>query len=261
MVAVAMAAAIEGRAETLTCQAHALVTVFKATSSQKESGIMKIGLIISVLLCCSLLNPGLMAGQQATPGAAQANAAPQKYKLTVLEGASTSKRVKKGRVSSQAVVKVTDENDVPVPGIAVTFMLPQLSSGGAAFASGGLTSLVTTNAAGIASSGAFSAATGSSFSISVAASVPGGVLTGAVPISTAAAAAGAAGAAGAAAGAAGAAGISTAVIVGIAVAVVAGGIGAAVALKGGSSSTPTSTTTPGPTTTVGSVTSITFGHP
>ena len=222
---------------------------------------MKIGLIISVLLCCSLLNPGLMAGQQATPGAAQTNAAPQKYKLTVLESSSTSKRVKKGRVSSQAVVKVTDENDVPVPGIAVTFMLPQLSSGGAAFASGGLTSLVTTNAAGVASSGAFSAATGSSFSISVAASVPGGVLTGAVPISTAAAAAGAAGAAGAAAGAAGAAGISTAVIVGIAVAVVAGGVGAAVALKGGSSSTPTSTTTPGPTTTVGSVTSITFGHP
>jgi hypothetical protein len=261
MVALAMAAAIEGRAETLTRQAHALVTVFKATSSQKESGIMKIGLIISVLLCCSLLNPGLMAGQQATPGAAQTNAAPQKYKLTVLESSSTSKRVKKGRVSSQAVVKVTDENDVPVPGIAVTFMLPQLSSGGAAFASGGLTSLVTTNAAGVASSGAFSAATGSSFSISVAASVPGGVLTGAVPISTAAAAAGAAGAAGAAAGAAGAAGISTAVIVGIAVAVVAGGIGAAVALKGGSSSTPTSTTTPGPTTTVGSVTSITFGHP
>jgi hypothetical protein len=261
MVAVAMAAAIEGRAETPTCQAHALVTVFKATSSQKESGIMKIGLIISVLLCCSLLNPGLIAGQQAIPGAAQTNAAPQKYKLTVLESSSTSKRVKKGRVSSQAVVKVTDENDVPVPGIAVTFMLPQLSSGGAAFASGGLTSLVTTNAAGVASSGAFSAATGSSFSISVAASVPGGVLTGAVPISTAAAAAGAAGAAGAAAGAAGAAGISTAVIVGIAVAVVAGGIGAAVALKGGSSSTPTSTTTPGPTTTVGSVTSITFGHP
>ena len=263
MVAVAMAAAIEGRAETPTCQAHALVTVFEMTSSQKESGIMKIGLIISVLLCCSLLNPGLMAGQQATPGAAQTNAAPQKYKLTVLESSSTSKRVKKGRVSSQAVVKVTDENDVPVPGIAVTFMLPQLSSGGAAFASGGLTSLVTTNAAGVASSGAFSAATGSSFSISVAASVPGGVLTGAVPISTAAAAAaaGAAGAAGAAAGAAGAAGISTAVIVGIAVAVVAGGVGAAVALKGGSSSTPTSTTTPGPTTTVGSVTSITFGHP
>ena len=225
---------------------------------------MKIGSIISVLLCCSLLNPGQMVGQQAIPGAAQANAAPQKYKLTVLEGASTSKRVKKGRVSSQAVVKVTDQNDVPVPGIAVTFMLPQLSSGGATFASGGLTSLATTNAAGVASSGAFSAATGSSFSISVAASVPGGVLAGAVPISTAAAAAaaaGAAGAAGAAAGAAGAAGISTGVIVGIAVAVVAGGVGAAVALKGGSSSTTTSTTTPGPTTTVGPAASITFGHP
>ena len=125
---------------------------------------MKIGSIISLLLCYGLVDSGLMAGQQAAPGAAQANAtAPQKYKLTVLENASTSKRVKKGRVSSQAVVKVTDENDVPVPGIAVTFMLPQLSSGGATFAAGGLTSMATTNAAGVASSGAFSAATGSSF--------------------------------------------------------------------------------------------------
>jgi hypothetical protein len=227
---------------------------------------MKIGLIISVLLCCSLLSPGLMAGQQAIPDGAQANAAPQKYKLTVLEGASTSKRVKKGRVSSQAVVKVTDENDVPAPGIAVVFTLPQLSSGGAAFASGGLTSVVTTNAAGVASSGALSAATGSSFSISVTASVPGGVLTGTVPVSTAvvAGAAGAAGAGGAAAGGAAAgagAGVSTGVIVGIAAAVVAGAVGAAVALKGGSSSSSTTTTTTAATTTVGAASSVTFGHP
>jgi hypothetical protein len=226
---------------------------------------MKIGLIISVLLCCSLLSPGLMAGQQAIPDGAQANAAPQKYKLTVLEGASTSKRVKKGRVSSQAVVKVTDENDVPAPGIAVVFTLPQLSSGGAAFASGGLTSVVTTNAAGVASSGALSAATGSSFSISVTASVPGGVLTGTVPVSTAvvAGAAGAAGAGGAAAGAGAgaAAGVSTGVIVGIAAAVVAGAVGAAVALKGGSSSSSTTTTTTAATTTVGAASSVTFGHP
>ncbi len=217
-----------------------------------------IGSIISVLLCGSLLNPGLMAGQQTTPETAQANATPQKYKLTVLEGASSSKRVKKGRVSSQAVVKVTDQNDVPVAGIAVFFTLPQLSGGGAAFAGGGLTSLATTNAVGVASSGAFSAAAGSSFSISVAASVPGGVvLTGAVPVSTAAAAAGAgaAGAAGGAAGAAGAsAGVSTAVIVGIAAAAVAGGIGAAVALTRGGSG---STTPAAPT--VGSAVSITFG--
>ncbi len=215
---------------------------------------MKIGSIISVLLCCSVLNPGLMAGQEAMPGGAQANAAPQKYKLTVLEGASTSKRVKKGRVSSQAVVKITDENDVPVPGIAVAFTLPQLSSGGATFASGGLTSVATTNAAGVASSGALSATTGSSFSISVTASVPGGVLTGAVPVS-AGAVAGAAAAGGAAAGG----GISTGLIVGIAAAIVAGAVGAAVALKGGSNSSTTTSTTP--TTTVGAASSITFGGP
>jgi hypothetical protein len=218
-----------------------------------------IGSIISVLLCGSLLNPGPMAGQQAVPGAAPANAA-QKYKLTVLEGTSTSKRVKKGRVSSQAVVKVTDENNVPVPGIAVVFTLPQLSGGGAAFATGGLTSLATTNAAGVASSGALSAAAGSSFSISVTASVPGGILTGTVPVS-AGVVAGAAGAAGAAAGGAAAgAGISTGVIVGIAAAVAAGAIGAAVGLKGGSSSTTTSTT-PAATATVGGASSVTFGHP
>jgi hypothetical protein len=217
--------------------------------------------IISALLCYSLLHPGLSAGQQDTSGSRQPSTNPQKYKLTVLEGASSSKRVKKGRVSSQAVVKITDENDVPVAGIAVAFTLPQLASGGAAFATGGLTTTVTTSAAGIASSGAFSAAAGSSFSISVAASVPGGVvLTGAVPVS--AAAAGAAGAAGAAAaGAAGAgaggAGISTVLIV-VVVAAVAGGVGAAVALKGGGNNTPASTAAATPT--VGAATTITFGH-
>jgi hypothetical protein len=144
-----------------------------------------IGSILSVVLCCSLLNPETIAGQQATPGAAQASTTPQKYKLTVLENASLTKRIKNGRVSSQAVVKITDENNVPVPGTAVYFTLPQ--TGGATFASGELTALVTTNAAGIASSGTFSAVAGSSFSVTVAASVPGGAaLTGAVPVSLAA---------------------------------------------------------------------------
>ena len=219
-----------------------------------------IGSIISVLLCCSLLNPGLTAAQQAMPEAAQAAAAPQKYKLTVLAGASVSKRVKKGRVSSQAVVKVTDENDVPVAGITVFFTLPQLS-GGAAFAGGGMTSLVTTNAVGVASSGVFSATAGSSISVSVAASVPGGVaLTGTVPVSMTATAAGAAGAAaGGGAGAAGAGGgASTGLIIGIAAGAVAAGVGAAVALKGKGGSS-TTTTPPGPALTVGSAITITFG--
>ena len=213
-----------------------------------------LGSIVSVVLCCSLLNPGLIAEQQAP-----ATATPQKYKLTVLEGAGTSKRVKKGRVSSQAVVKITDENDLPVAGIAVTFTLPTLSGSGAAFAGGGLTSVAATNAAGVVSSGAFSAATGSSFSVSVAASVPGGVLTGTVPVSTAAAAAGAAG------GAAGAGGAGAGVSMGVIVGVVAGvGAVAAVAAKllCCKPASPTTTpTTPTVTIGVGSATSVTFGPP
>jgi hypothetical protein len=197
------------------------------------------------------------AAQPALTGQQGALAAPQKYKLTILESAPSSRRVKKGRVSSQAVIKVTDENDVPVAGIAVSFMLPQIS-GGASFASGGLTSVVTTNAAGIASSGTFSAAAGSTFSVSVSASVPGGaVVTGAVPISTSAAAAGAgagAGAAGATTAAAGAGHL--ALIIGVAAAAVAGGVGAAVALSARTTNN-TSTATP----TVGSAVSITFGGP
>lgn len=218
----------------------------------------EIGSVISVLLCCALANPMLMPGQQATPGAPLANAAPQKYKLTILEGASSSKRVKKGRVSSEAVVKITDENDVPVAGIAVAFTLPQLSAGGAAFATGGLTSVATTTATGIASSGAFSAAAGSTFGVSVAASVPGGVvLTGTVSVSTAAAAAAGAAGAGAAGGAGVGAGVSTGLIVGIVAGV---GAVAAVAAKvlTKSSATPTiPPAVPG----VGTASSITFGPP
>jgi hypothetical protein len=159
---------------------------------------------ISVVLCVALGLPGISPAQEA------GNAGP-KYKLTIVEGASTSKRAKKGRVSSQAVVKITDQNNVPVSGIAVSFALPQLTSGAPAFANSALTSVVTTNTAGVASSGAFTADAGSTFSVSVTASVPdGSVLTTAVPITTV--------------GVATAAGISTGVIV----AVVAG-VGAAVA--------------------------------
>ncbi len=124
---------------------------------------------VALFLCLALSSPGIAMAQEPAP----------RYKLTIVEDASTSKRVKKGRVSSQAVVKVTDQNDVPVPAIAITFLIPQ-GTGGAAFASGGLSSIATTNAAGIASSGSFSAAAGSSFNMSASAAVPGGNIT--IPI-------------------------------------------------------------------------------
>ena len=66
---------------------------------------------IAILVCLCLIIHGPVLAQE-TPSAA-------KYKLTIVENASTSKRAKKGRVSSQAVVKLTDENDLPVPGAAI----------------------------------------------------------------------------------------------------------------------------------------------
>ena len=216
-----------------------------------------IGSTMAMLLCCSLLSPGFtyaeVSGQEAQPAA-------QKYKLTVLESPSTSKRVKKGRVSAEAVVKVTDTNNLPIPGITVTFLLPQAGTSGASFGTGALTSVVTTNAAGVASSGSLSIAAGSSVSVSVSAATPAGVLTGSVPISGA----GAAGAAGSA-GATSSAGVSTGVIVGVA-AVVVGAV-AAVAATGGFSGKggggANNTSSPAVTVTVGSPGSggITFGPP
>ena len=200
----------------------------------------RFGSVLSVLICGSLLHPGVAAAQSPQ---APANAQALKYKLTIMKDAGNSKRVKKGRVSSQAVVRVTDENDVPVAGIAVAFTLPELSSGGAAFAGGGLTSVATTSATGVASSGALSAASGSSFGVSVAASAPGGVLTVTVPVSTVVVVT---------------AGISTGVIAGIVAAVAAGAVGAGLALKGkGGNTTPTAPAIPS----IGSASSITFGGP
>jgi hypothetical protein len=166
---------------------------------------------ISIALCIFLGAPTLPAQ------------APQ-YKLTIVDNASTQKRVKKGRVSSQAVVKVTDENDVPVAGIAVLFTIPQFTGSGATFASGAFTSTVATNAAGVASSSTFTASAGS-FNMAVAASTPGGTVTTAVPVSVTAAVAGA--------------GVSTGVIVAI-IAAVGGAAGAGIALagKGGGGNSP-----------------------
>lgn len=140
--------------------------------------ILGVRSVVASILCLALSSPGIVMAQEPAP----------KYKLTIVEDASTSKRVKKGRVSSQAVVKVTDQNNLPVPAIAITFLIPQ-GTGGAAFASGGLTSIGTTNAAGIASSGTFSTTAGSSFNMSASAAVPGGNITLPIPISTTAVAA------------------------------------------------------------------------
>jgi len=223
--------------------------------------------VVSFILTGILVSPGFAQAQEA------AKAEPtQKFKLSVVEGASTAKRIKKKRVSAQTVVKVTDQNDAPVAGIAVTFAIPQIVGGGASFATGGLTSVVVTNAAGLASSGSFVAGASSAFSMSVAASVPGGVLTAAVPVNAAAAlaagagagaggagaGAGGAAAGGAAGGAAGAAaGISAGVIAGVAAGVAAAAVVAAKVATGGKSNSTTSP--PSSPTTIG-LGGATVGH-
>jgi hypothetical protein len=171
---------------------------------------------------------------------AQDVANPQKYKLTVVN-ASTSKRAKKNRVASQSVVRVTDQNNVPVSGVAVTFTIPQFTGGGAAFANGAATSIVTTNAAGVATSGTFTTVGSTSFSLGVGAAVPGGVVSTTVPVAISAAAV----AGGVSAG------ISTGLLVGI-----IGGVGAAVA-----TGVVVATKNSSPSGTIGSAGAPTFGHP
>ena len=201
----------------------------------------------------------VLAVLMAIPGISQPQAeatAPgaQKYKLTVVQNASSAKRVKKNRVSAEAVVEVTDQNNVPVPGIAVSFAIPQLVGGGASFTTGGLTSVATTNAAGIASSGSYVAGTNASFSISATASVPGSTLTVTIPVN-AAALLGTAAAAGAAGGGA-AGGISTGLLVGI---IAGAGAAAAVIAKVATGGKGSPTAPPTVSTTIG-LGGATVGH-
>lgn len=212
---------------------------------------------VGALLCLALLSPKPLLRAQ------EQNSAP-KYKITVLTDAATMKRGKKGRISSQAVVKVTDENDTPVAGIAVTFTIPQFVGGGASFANGALTSMVTTNAAGVASS-SVAAASGTSFTVGVSATVPGGVITASVPVNTAAAAAAAGGSSGTAAGstAGTGGGLSTGAVVGIVAGVAAAaavGIGVGV-MGGGGKSTPAVTTPTSPRGTITGPGGPVFGPP
>jgi hypothetical protein len=214
-----------------------------------------------MLLSAAVMHPVLVYGQQDDAPSQQRTG----FKLTVIEDASEFRRAQGGRVSSQAVVQVTDENDVPVAGIAVAFTIPQFVGGGAAFANGALTSVVTTNAAGLASSTFTTAAsaTAGNFSIAVSASAPGQVLTAAIPVnmSAAAAAGGAGGAAGGVAGggAAGAGGGISGALIGVLVAVGVAGAVVAAKVAGGGNDSPGPVTQP-PSTPRPSI-SISLGQP
>jgi hypothetical protein len=193
--------------------------------------------LVAAGLCLTHLTVPVRA-QLPAPTKTEAQAAESKYKIEILSAAGKPQR-RRNMISSESVIRVTDQNDTPVAGIAVMFSLTNLTGGSAAFANGALSTIVTTNAAGLASTGAVTAASTSSFSISVAASVSGQALTATIPVNMAAVAAGGAaggGGSGAASGAAGAGtggGISGAVIGVVAAAGVAAAVVAAKALGGG----------------------------
>lgn len=154
-----------------------------------------------------------------------------KYQITVIEGASQFRRARKGRASSQAVVKITDQNDVPVAGVAVTFSIPQFV-GGAQFINGSLTALSTTNAAGLASASFTTGVSGGAFNMAVAATLaPGQAVAATIPVNAAAALA-TGSAAGAGGATAGSAGLSGKVVAIVAVAA-AGVVGGTIALTSG----------------------------
>ncbi len=152
----------------------------------------------------------------------------QQYRLIVVRGQDAHNNIKKGR-ATMAVVEVRDRNDKPMPGIAIIFTLPDSGASGT-FVNGGRFITAVTDSAGQASASVQPNAVAGSFNISVSANAPGKTLTASIGQTNVAGAA-----------------MSAATIGIIAGVAVAGAVGAAVALGGGSkTSTPSN-----PPTTVG----------
>ncbi len=194
--------------------------------------------VLALGIALALLMPADLRSQQNPPA--------QKYKIEILSAAGNPKKRKKNVISSESVIRVTDRNDVPVAGATVTFLILQLSGGSASFANGSSSTIVTTNPAGIASTGELSASPTSSFNISTTASISGQTVTESIPVSMVTVAAGI----GAGAGVSG-------LTIGLIVVAVAAGaaVAAGVALSGGNSNAPA----PGGTT--GTPPTIRIGGP
>lgn len=184
---------------------------------------------LAAALCLCLTIPA-GAEQQAPP------ASPAKYKIEILTAAGKAQKRRQGMVSSESVVRVTDENNTPVAGVTVTFLLTQVSNGSASFINGTGTNVLTTNAQGLASTGPVTASPQSTFNIVVNAGSASQAATATIPVTMTAVAA----------GVGTAAGLSTAAIIGI-VAGAAAAAGIAVAAGGGGGSSPSPG--PGPTPT------------
>lgn len=192
--------------------------------------------ILSLTLAWLLAFHGVLLGQQP----AQTPAAP-KLRIVILEGEGAINNIRQ-RTARDPVVQVVDENNNPVAGVVVTFLLPNAGPSGA-FANGAQSLTILTNSQGIATATGLSPnAVAGELSIRVSASHQGQTANATINQVNAVS--------GAAAG--GVSGATVGILAGIGV---AAAVGAALALGGGNGNGGGMTPVPTRTATV------TFGAP
>jgi len=209
-----------------------------------------ISLILTILVIFSQV-PRAYAGQEAT------QAKPSKLNIVIIEEDGAINNVKQ-RVAREVIVQVNDENDRPVAGGAVVFLLPRSGPGGL-FSNGANVLNVTTNAAGRATAQFTPNAVNGTFQINVSASFQGQVSNTVIPQTNAFSAASATASGAAAEGGTGT-GISATTIA-IVAAAVAGAVAVAVVAHGKNEKPAPSPGTTAPTVRIGGVGTPTIGTP
>jgi hypothetical protein len=133
-----------------------------------------VGLIALVIFS---QKPELYAGPGATAPVQQENQ--RKLNIVIIQGEGAINNVKQ-RLAREVIVQVTDENNRPVGGGVVAFILP-VSGPGGVFSNGTTVINVTTNAAGRAAAQFTPNTLSGTFQVNVAASFQGQVSTAVIP--------------------------------------------------------------------------------
>jgi hypothetical protein len=107
--------------------------------------------VVTLFLLSTLISSTCLGGGQGAATTGQA--APTKLKIVVVQGEGAVNNVKQ-RVAREMIVEVQDENDRPLAGVAVAFMLPNSGAGGT-FANGSKLLTVRTDLNGRAITQAF----------------------------------------------------------------------------------------------------------
>lgn len=195
------------------------------------------------------------AGQSATTPAQEPN--PPKLNIVIIEGDGAINNVRQ-RVAREVIVQVNDENNRPIGGGLVAFLLPSSGPGGL-FSNGTNVLNITTDAAGRATAQFTPNAVSGAFQVNVSASFQGQVSTAVIPQTNGLAAASGAAAGGAATGVGTGTGISAATVA--IVAAVVGAVVVGVVVASGKGDDKPSPTLPTPTIRIGAAGTPTVGTP